>query len=394
MATVNLQKTSATKSKSVNYEIIGGRKNVIRKEKEIFKTSSRAQIGYQTSILPSLDDLPMIDRSLIDYTKYHKYVGHAGRKNSMAMQATRGCPYKCTFCAIVATFKRTVRFRSPDTVFEEIKEVNKRFAIDHIVIADDTFGLKKGRIESLSEKFARSSLKSWSCDTRVDSVTRNSLKIMKASGCTKVAFGVETGSDRVIKLNEKKIDLHRVREAIVWAKEAGIKHVEANFIVGSHPEETLEDLKKTQKLIKELDITFISVSVIVPYPGTPNYEIFKKNGFIYTDDWSQYVMFGQAPGWRTKYFTAEELLKYQKKLNTSFYLNPRYMLKLLSRVRSLNELGYYIKSGRAFVKWALGLDITNKEKILSDYNDETFIPDQYYSKRKFVSNQNYSSNLE
>ena len=62
------------------------------------------------------------------------------------------------------------------------------------------------------------------------------------------------------------------------------------------------------------------------------------------------------------------------------------MLKVLSRVRSLSELGYYIKSGRAFVKWALGMDITNKEKSLSNYNDETFIPDQYYSKRKLVSN--------
>ena len=94
MNKLDLQNASIIKPKSINYEIIGGRKNVIRKEKEIYKTPSRAQIGYQTSILPSLDDLPMIDRSLIDYTKYHKYVGHAGRKNSMAMQATRGCPYK------------------------------------------------------------------------------------------------------------------------------------------------------------------------------------------------------------------------------------------------------------------------------------------------------------
>ena len=103
MNKLDLPNASITKPKSINYEIIGGRKNVIRKEKEIYKTPSRAQIGYQTSILPSLDDLPMIDRSLIDYTKYHKYVGHTGRKNSMAMQATRGCPYKCFYCDIYKT---------------------------------------------------------------------------------------------------------------------------------------------------------------------------------------------------------------------------------------------------------------------------------------------------
>ena len=71
MATANLEKTSTEKSKSVNYEIIGGRKNVVRKEDQIFKTSSRAQIGHQTSILPSLDDLPLIDRSLIDLSLIH-----------------------------------------------------------------------------------------------------------------------------------------------------------------------------------------------------------------------------------------------------------------------------------------------------------------------------------
>ena len=140
MTTSDLQKISTTKYKEVDYEIVGGRKNVIRKEKEIYKTPSRAQIGYQTSILPSLDDLPMIDRSLIDYPKYHKYVGHTGRKNSMAMQATRGCPYKCFYCDIYKTTINHYR-RSVENIVEEVK-VLADLGIRRIEFIDDIFNVK------------------------------------------------------------------------------------------------------------------------------------------------------------------------------------------------------------------------------------------------------------
>ena len=135
MTTLNLQKTSSVKSEPIDYEIIGGRKNVVRKEEGIFKTSSRAQIGHQTSILPSLDGLPIIDRSLIDYAKYHKYVGHAGRKYSMAMQATRGCPYKCFYCDIYKTTINHYR-RSVDNIMEEVKMIYD-MGIRRIEFVDD-----------------------------------------------------------------------------------------------------------------------------------------------------------------------------------------------------------------------------------------------------------------
>ena len=86
--------------KSIDYESVKGRKNIIRKSGEIIKGKERAQIGSSKSIVGHLDNMPLVDRSLVDYKKYHKYVGHAGRKYSMSMQATRGCPYKCFYCDI------------------------------------------------------------------------------------------------------------------------------------------------------------------------------------------------------------------------------------------------------------------------------------------------------
>ena len=74
MAVTNTQKSSDSQSSNVNYELVRGRKNIIRNEADIYKTVGRAQIGSQQSILPRLDNLPLLDRSLVDYNKYHKHL--------------------------------------------------------------------------------------------------------------------------------------------------------------------------------------------------------------------------------------------------------------------------------------------------------------------------------
>ena len=326
--------------------------------------------------IKELDDIPFPARQL--YHDRNTLAGHSSRGFSNTMKSTeiftsRGCPYKCSFCAIVATFNRSLRFRSIENVEAEVVEVKKNYGTDHVVIADDTFGLKSGLLEALCDVFTKHKISSWNCDTRVDAVDPESLRMMHKSGCTKVAFGVESGSPRLIALNEKKITPERVIAAVREAHEAGIKHIEANFIVGSHPDETYDDLMQTAALIRQLPISFISVSITVPYPGTPNFEYMKERNLIETYDWSKYVMFGKAPRWRTVHFTSDDLLAYQKKLNRSFYLNPKYMLRMLGSIRSFSELRYYAKSGVAFVKWLTGVDLAPDHLSKMDTSDEGFV---------------------
>ena len=89
--TVDLHTKKYVDKQQVPFELVLGRKNIVKLTDEIIKCKKRAQMGSLKSLVTHLDKMPFVDRSLIDYKKYHKFVGHAGRKNQMAIQATRGC---------------------------------------------------------------------------------------------------------------------------------------------------------------------------------------------------------------------------------------------------------------------------------------------------------------
>ena len=121
----------------------------------------------------------------------------------------------------------------------------------------------------------------------------------------------------------------------------------------------------TARLLRRLPMTFASITVMVPYPGTLNYTLLKEQGLIDSEDWSRFVMFGQVPCWRTTHFTSAELLKIQKRLTRDFYFNPRRILSLLASVRSLNDVAYYARSAGTVVRWLLGCDLTGQQKTSS-----------------------------
>ena len=137
---------------------------------------------------------------------------------------------------------------------------------------------------------------------------------MNETGCQKVVFGVESGSQRILELIGKKITVSQIEDAFRWAREAGIKFIEGNYIIGSHPSENLDDLQMTIDLIKKTKPDLISAAIIVPYPGTKVYNIMKEKGYIFTEDWSKFVMIDKLPSWRTEHFSPEDLLRHQKKI--------------------------------------------------------------------------------
>ena len=228
-------------------------------------------------LIKDIDALPYPARHHLSWDLYKNAQPTRGfftnNKRITSIYTSRGCPGKCIFCASTVGFGRRVRFRSVDSVLGEVEECLNKYNVGHFVIQDDTFNVKPKRLSQILEGFKKLGVKSWSCDARADLVTRDMIFEMVDAGCKKISFGVESGSPRIQKLNKKSISTEHALNAVRWSKDAKLEYVETNFIIGSHPDETLEDLIMTQKLIKQLNPDILFLSVIVPYPGT---EIYKE----------------------------------------------------------------------------------------------------------------------
>lgn len=318
-----------------------------RKEGQIIRNPPR-------ELVADLDSLPFPARDLIDYRIQpgHSSRGFSNKLLSTELFTSRGCPFGCSFCAIQSTFGKTVRFRDPSFIREEVAQIVRDGRFNHLVIADDTFTLKRDRAFEICDILGQSGIASWNCDTRVTSVSKELLEVMRNSGCRKVAFGVESGSQRILDLIGKGINTEQVRQAVWWAKEAGIRHIEGNFIIGSDPSETPEEVEMTCRLIRSLPWTFVSVSIIVPYPGTPVAGRMRELDLISPDaSWEDYVMIGAAPKWRTTHFSSGDLLSLQRQLTRQFYLRPGYIMRQLAAIRSLRDIRYWASAGASYAKW-------------------------------------------
>lgn len=316
--------------------------------------SLRGEPGTRRSLIPDLDRLPHPARELLDrdlYRKFHATRGIDPRRHSATpVYTSRGCPQKCIFCAVGAVFGPGVRFRTAPHVLEEVEKC-LHDGYDHIIFQDDTFTLKRDRVADLLAGFRRMGSFSWSCDSRVDTVDRELLKEMKGSGCRKISFGVESGSQRILDLLQKGIAVEQAVRAFREARDAGIEILEATFMVGSHPDEKSRDIEMTRRLIKALRPDILFVSVGVPYPGTGLNRLMAQMNLFERGGWEHFCMIGSTPCWRTQHFSSEDLHRLQKKLLSQYYFRLSYLLPALFRALRRGELRYWLRIGCDYLRY-------------------------------------------
>lgn len=288
--------------------------------------------------IEDLDSLPFPARHLLDNSLYRR--PDTGEPQT-TIQTNRGCPGGCVFCLAGKLSGRRLRLRSPQNIADEVEETVNKFGIRNFFFRADTFTWHKEWVIEICKELIRRDLNiKWVCNSRVDTLDEERLRWMRASGCWLISLGIESGSERILKLMGKNITKEDARRAINLCRKFGIKTY-AFYLFGL-PWETEEDIRETINFALELDADFAEFHLAVPFPGTALYDLVREHDLL-EGDFQGYDH--SVPVARTLFLSREELVKWRRRAIHRFYMRPLYILKTLLRSPSLIALFNYFRFG-------------------------------------------------
>jgi magnesium-protoporphyrin IX monomethyl ester (oxidative) cyclase len=307
-----------------------------------YKKNGKVVNNPNQPYINNLDELPFPAYHLIDIKKYF-FVD--ARKYPLAPLITsRGCPFGCTYCNKNISGK-LFRARSAKNVVDEIEFLISNYDVKEIHILDDAMTTISSRMIDLCDEIKRRGINvlfDAANGIRADCVTPELLKRMKDVGFYKVAFGIESGDETIRNNIKKNLKTEKIKRAVVWSKKIGLE-VWGFFIIGL-PGETKKTVEKTVKLAIDLDLDVAKFYVMTPMPGTELFEIWKKEGYIKTFDWSEYSFY-KKPVYELPNLTADEILELHKYCFKKFYLRPKFFFKKIRKISSLKHLMLTSRTG-------------------------------------------------
>ncbi|MDD5032966.1 MAG: radical SAM protein [Candidatus Pacebacteria bacterium] len=305
----------------------------------------------------NIDNFPPPSRDLLPIEKY-KLTASRVMKGSFAptLIVARGCPFNCLYCS--HPFGRTYRRHSVQRVIEEMESLMEKYDIREFNIEADSLAVDRNFVLSLCEEMIKKGISKkirWTCENRMDLIDEELLKKMKEAGCWQISYGVESGVQRLLNLINKGETLEQMEKAFRLTKKIGIT-IRGFFMLGL-PTETREESMKTIKFAKKIDPLWAQFTITIPYPGTPLFEMLKKEGKIKSFNWDNYNTWG---GWaeKTLPFVAEgrtekELKLLQKKALISFYMRPKVFFRFIKTINSLESFKKYSRGFFTLLKTSL-----------------------------------------
>jgi anaerobic magnesium-protoporphyrin IX monomethyl ester cyclase len=271
---------------------------------------------------------------LLSMKKYRAHNWHCfgnitAREPYGVIYTSLGCPFRCSFCCINTLFgKRGIRYRSPEIVVEEIDYLVNECNVRNIKILDEMFVLKESHVTRLCDLIIERGhdLNIWAY-ARVNTVNEKMLHKMKQAGINWVAYGFESGSDKVLEGVSKGYDLRMLEDVVKSTYDSGL-YICANFIFGL-PDDDLNSMQKTLDLALEINAEWANLYSAMAYPGSELYSQALNEGWPLPETWQGYSQYAyETLPIPTKYLRGQEVLRFRDHAFHVYYNNSKYLNKI------------------------------------------------------------------
>lgn len=242
----------------------------------VFKNEGSIQKNKLPTVLNQLDELPLPAWDLVDIDSYKNVWKQSGKTFTLNIATTRGCPYKCNWCA-KPIYGNRYNAHSPEYIVKEIEYLNNKFGVSRFWMCDDIFGLKPNWVQQFNALLKKENLKiKYFIQSRVDLLLKeDTIDCLAESGLEEVWVGAESASQKILDAMDKGTKVEEIYEATRLLKSKNVKV--AFFLQFGYLGETQEDIHKTIAMVKELVPDNIGISVSYPLPGTKFYEKVKDD---------------------------------------------------------------------------------------------------------------------
>ncbi|MBI5055298.1 MAG: radical SAM protein [Nitrospirae bacterium] len=311
-----------------------------------FQKDSSLKINPHYPYIEDLDAIPPVNISFLP--KGVEYFNPIVRNLPyITVSTSHGCPGKCSFCTAPFFHGAKIRMQSAKKVLDDIGYYLKA-GIKELYFRDETFTADKSRVISICEGILERGYRfSWICNSRVDTINEETLRLMKKTGCHLIKFGVESGNQEVLTAAGKGITLEQTRTAFNLCRKIGI-NTHAHLMLGM-PGETEDSLNDTLKLALEIKPTTVTFGICTPYPGTPLFKkVLNQDSSIGDGSVAAAMESLHVEGEFNHLYSSvnSAMLKHTlKKFYRRFYLRPGYLLRSMLRIRNRNMLRNAIIGG-------------------------------------------------
>ncbi len=289
-----------------------------------WRYAGQVRLNPDRPFIPDLDDLPLPMHHLLPWDNYRLPLI---KGPYTFVVPSRGCPAGCKYCIKHVSYNYSVRIRSAENIMAELWML-KKLGINNVMLYADLFTVNRDQVMSICKAMIEEKIDmKWMCNSRVDYVDEEMLTMMGKAGCHMISWGIESGSEEILKRARKGASPDKAEQALRWSRKAGIKNF-GYFIIGL-PGETEETIKQTIAFSKTLPLNVAIFHIAAPYPGTPFfYEVVENGWFRPGTNWEQVDM-DQSTVLDYADLPAERLMYWQKRATREWTLRPEPILTIL-----------------------------------------------------------------